>query len=347
MKTKDRTGNTLIDRYLYALSKRIPPGQKEDITREVRVSVEEMLQDMFPDAVTDENSVRTVLNKLGDPRRLADNYLGRRSYLIGPDFYSTYILILKIVVPVAAAGVTLAMILDGVFGTTENIIRFIAETIAAAFSAAVQAFAWVTVIFALVERFTDPAARRKMDEFSEPSGEWSVDDLPQIPEEKSVIRRSDPIVGIVFSIIFLILLNLAPQLIGIIIADNGSTDIIPLFDMNNFSKFLPVFNIILILGIFKETLRFFEGKYTIRSSVVIMFISAASIVMLFTAFKEPSLWNSGFITKVESVFAAAGAGSGYDLKAFLPTLYKILLGLGIFGFITETATNFYRSVRYR
>jgi hypothetical protein len=347
MNRNNEKPNTLTERYIYVLSRRLPSAQRGEITKEVRGIISDMLQDMFPDQETDESSVKTVLNKLGDPRKLADSYMNRRSHLIGPEYFSTYMLILKIVIPVAVAGVSLAMVLEGIFNTPGNIPLFIFESISAVFAAAVQAFAWVTGIFALVEHFADPLSRRNVIEADETAADWSVDDLPEIPAEKAVIKKSEPIVGIVFTVIFLILINFAPHILGIIVADNGTTIIIPVFDMNNFYRFLPIFNTILCLGLLKEAIRFFEGKYTLRSSIAIMLISAASMVMFFAAIRNPELWNDGFATELESIFNTDGTGTFFGLISYMPKLYNIILGLGIFGFIAETASNLHKSIRYR
>ena len=345
MGLKSSDTGKLIERYIYAFSRKIPSSQREETVREVRGMIDDMAADMFPDSPDDAASVIAVLENLGDPSLLADRFLDRKKCLIGPDFFPTYQLILKIVIPVTAAGLALALILKGVFEPSDNIWLELAEGLSSMFSAAVQAFAWVTVIFALVEHFSG-VSPAKAELVAEGSPElWSTDDLPQIPDNKSVIKRSEPIVGIVFIVILMILLNFAPQFFGIYIADNAPGRFISVFEPENFPNFIPAVNILLCLGIVKEFIKLFEGRYTLRSSFAILFISGISLAMFLVIIKQEALWNSSFPEELRALIGS-DSPSVFDITEIFRKLYLFVVVIGIFGFIVENAVNFYKSLRY-
>ena len=71
--------------------------------------------------------------------------------------------------------------------------KMISSVFASMFQAAVSAFAWVTLGFALFERFGNEKQKR-----------WSVKDLPQMPKPERISRR-----GSIVSMVFSVVLNVA------------------------------------------------------------------------------------------------------------------------------------------
>ncbi|HOK27788.1 MAG TPA: hypothetical protein PLI21_02040, partial [Methanomassiliicoccaceae archaeon] len=76
----------LIERYIQAVTERLPDGTRDDVARELRANIE----DMLPDEAGEED-VREVLEKLGSPSALANEYRQSKRYLIGPAMYDAYI----------------------------------------------------------------------------------------------------------------------------------------------------------------------------------------------------------------------------------------------------------------
>ncbi|HEX3020784.1 MAG TPA: hypothetical protein VHP81_00125 [Lachnospiraceae bacterium] len=67
----------LIERYVYDVTKNLSVGTREDVGRELRSNIEEML----PENATD-NEIHEVLEKIGNPSRLADEYNPKKRYLM-------------------------------------------------------------------------------------------------------------------------------------------------------------------------------------------------------------------------------------------------------------------------
>ena len=138
----------LIDRYIYAVTERLPEDLRDDVARELRTNIEDMLPEN-----PEEKDVRSVLEKLGNPIKLSNEYRPEKKYLIGPDLYDSYIFVLKLVIGIAVIVFVSLSLLGAVSNQTDkiNIIDYSAalfgDILAAAFQGAIQAFLWVTVVF--------------------------------------------------------------------------------------------------------------------------------------------------------------------------------------------------------
>ena len=78
-----------MDRYIYQVIRRLPKAQRE----EVRMELEELISDMY----ADRGSMEEVLTELGDPAEFAKQYQNEQKYLIGPEYFDTYLWFVKVV----------------------------------------------------------------------------------------------------------------------------------------------------------------------------------------------------------------------------------------------------------
>ena len=106
----------MIERYIYAVTQKLPHAQREDIAKELRSLIEDMLEErVFKRKVTKQD-IEEVLLELGSPKRLAEKYRETKKYLIGPELYDSYVTVLKIVLISVALGLgvsfTVKTILD-------------------------------------------------------------------------------------------------------------------------------------------------------------------------------------------------------------------------------------------
>lgn len=71
----------LIERYIYAVSRRLPVSQRADIEQELRTLIEDMIQERCHGEVGQEQ-IMALLKELGDPAYLAGQYREEQKYLI-------------------------------------------------------------------------------------------------------------------------------------------------------------------------------------------------------------------------------------------------------------------------
>ena len=78
-----------MERYVYAVTRRLPKSQRQEVAREL----EELIGDMLEDGDT----MESVLARLGDPAEFAKKYQDGARYLIGPAYFENYVWLLRIV----------------------------------------------------------------------------------------------------------------------------------------------------------------------------------------------------------------------------------------------------------
>lgn len=99
----------LIERYIYAVTKRLPAKSREDISQELRGLIDDMLAERCGQRTPTDKDVRVVLTELGSPSELHAKYdEDADKCLIGQPYYSTYKFVLKIVLISVAVGMTVS-----------------------------------------------------------------------------------------------------------------------------------------------------------------------------------------------------------------------------------------------
>ena len=171
----------LINRYVYAVIRSLPEKQRADIEKELRTLIDDMIEE-YDEPVSYEKKVEKVLLELGDPEKLADNYRGSKRYLIGPQFYEKYMLILKIVLIAVFAGVTIATIAEGFFVKDKNVLDTVKDYLSALFSGVLQVFAWTTIAFMIAERNYMNTDKSKIEKDFMENNKWSFLLLVQLQE---------------------------------------------------------------------------------------------------------------------------------------------------------------------
>lgn len=323
----------LIDRYVYQVIKRLPQAQREDIEQELRGLIDDMLS-ARADAPSKED-VTTVLRELGHPAELASKYSGTKRWLIGPGYFDIYLMVLKIVLAVTGFGMLLAQVIGFVSAPPQDVWTAFGLFFGSVIGGLIQAFAWVTGIFALIEHFAKDAPYRGKD--------WNPADLPPVPVQKATIKRSEPIVGIVFTVLFLVIMNVSPQLFGAYFPVDGSMRVVPVFDLNVFYRLLPLIDVMICLGILKELLRLVIGRYTVGLSAALVVINVLSMIMFIWLFGPASgIWNADFMTQIGTEWSLSAQAA--QLWSIVP---KILVGLAIFGNVVDSIQLVVRAFRHR
>lgn len=73
----------MIERYIYAVTQKLPQAQRKDIADELQGLIEDMLEGRVGGDNIKKSDVVEVLLELGSPRELADKYRSSKKY-----FYS-------------------------------------------------------------------------------------------------------------------------------------------------------------------------------------------------------------------------------------------------------------------
>lgn len=283
----------LIERYLYAVKKCLPEDLREDVGKELRANIEDMLHDDY----TDED-VYQVLMTLGSPSKLADEYNSKKRYLIGPGLYDKYILMLKRVISIfisVTLGITL---LDWILESPsywyqgENIIKLIVDLIVAVITGAAQGAFWVTFSFIILER--TGVEDGYIDLFNK--REWTPDDLPELPDNSTKISRGENLFTLIMTILVTALLYFSPQLIALYLTiENGSINVIPLFNIERLQIYIPIILVFALVQLGLVIWKFIAERCNITMAILNAAYSVAICILMIFMLNDKSLFNADLI----------------------------------------------------
>lgn len=347
------TTQEMIQRYIYDVVRRLPSEQRDDISRELRSLIEDMMEERAENGKTEQENAEDVLKELGAPFVLAGKYRDEKKYLIGPEYYEQYWFVLKIVLIAVTIGMVIASIVQGavwMIGTPtqaqfiSNTALGVGEAVVNIITGLIQGFAWVTIIFVIIERYSI-----KVNIKETVSDAWKPQDLKDkpIPTEKAIIKKGDSIAGIVFTVAVIILFNFVPYLMSFWLTDaNGVLHFVPLFNLETLQVFLPLFNICFVLGIIREVLRVAAGRHTLWLGIVTTVLNIAALLIACFIFFNPAIWNTDMISQASAINPQFLGGSAGMLSVFFGYFTRFFGCILIFAFVLDSATSLYKGIRY-
>ena len=326
----------MIEKYVKLVGQNLPAAVSEDIQKEIRSTIEDMLEDESRTAgrPVDEEMVAVVLQRLGRPEKVAASYLPPR-YLIGPELFPNYLTTLKVVLTVvtvlAMVGLGFSLVLKVGANPADTVFQILAGMVQAVF----QAAAVVTLVFAVLQW-----AGKELNIKEQP-----FDPRAMKPEEDpQKIKVAERITDIVFTVILLAVLNFYPQWAGISNFKDGVWLHAPVLT-DAFFRYLPFINAVFVLDLIKNALLLSSGRWTNPLRWYSIFVSVATIVLAAWLLSEPvlaafnpaafnqlglggldpntqALGGQGINTLVRMVIAIVAIVEGVEL---VQTLYRMFL----------------------
>ncbi len=277
-----------IERYIYDVVRRFPKNQQAEIEKEVRVLIYDLLEGKEE---TNVDAVKEVLMELGKPSLLADTYRGEKRYLIGPDYFDEYIMLLRLVIPIAVIVITAVMTIQYAVAPSGNPFVMVGEILGAILSAALQAFTWVTISMAAVSYYT---VKTKKEE------QWNLSDLPEVPKQTLRISKSDAIVSIVFHLITLVIVLSMLNYVGIYLFQDQLM-YIALFPDEKLPLLQLLFGIVIALEIGGELLKLSAGSYSWKLAIPLTVLNTISLVISMVVIAMDQFWNPEFIQFIANI----------------------------------------------
>ena len=313
----------LQERYIAAGLKHIPPTEKDGVKKAMRRIIAERLQER---GNASEETEREVLRGLGSPRILAEKQLREPPHLIGPELYGTYFLIVKIVMIVAVIGTLIGNTVDFIVNDVE-LLRYFAISFATAISAAIGAFGWVTLVFAIMEK----TAKQKI--LTEIQEDWSLADLPEKEKPQKPFSRVGVIIGIIFTVLFIILVNQYSQLLGFYYTLDGSIqEMIPMLNQEVFRSYLPYINGMLVLQLLFSASKLVFRKWTYPVATANLILNVLSFVLLWFILQDTAILNPELVTKI---------GEATDGQRVLNTAFNSIKAVFLFIFLLDSFEGFH------
>lgn len=265
----------LVERYISAVVQQLPEKERAEVARELRSNIYDMLSEQPSDA-----EIKKVLESMGSPAKLAEQYRQNPRYLISPQVYDEYIRLLKLLVPIVGIITLIVGAVSGVFETLQESGPQVSQVLQVMFQSGIQSgvsgvlqtLVWTTIGFVIAER-TGVLKSKKPDD-------WKVSDLPAVNTEK-LIPVSDPVAEIIAALVFSVFLtfgalNMIPQ----VFSTTGHTIVnVPLFS-NSFTTFLiPVLIIGTLLTVIVGALKLADRRWTNRVCLWSIIDNTVSAVM--------------------------------------------------------------------
>ena len=181
----------LLDRYLQSVKLMLPRKQQDDVVRELSdeiLSQVEEKETALGRPLTEDEQV-AMLKQLGHPMMLAARYR-KQQYLIGPAVFPIYWMVLRLVLVLVLFGMAIASVVVAATGRGLGAALGILGQYP---FGAISAFAWVTVVFALMEFF-----QARFNLFAK----WDPRTLPKLSKAERKNSTSESAAGLFLGAVF-------------------------------------------------------------------------------------------------------------------------------------------------
>jgi hypothetical protein len=272
----------LMDTYVREVGRHLPEKTRVDIEKEIRSTIEDMLDDQSKaeGKTPDRAMIVEILRRMGPPEKMAASYLPPR-YLVGPQLYPTFMLVLQIVltVMIILGGVGFGIALGQTPPTPAAIASAIGNSLTELINALLLAIGNIVVVFAILQRF--------LPEMKEIKPEWDPEKMKPVPDADR-FRPFEPVVSIVFTILALMIFNLYPQLIGIGFTVNGQWVFSPIL-AEGFFRVLPFLNILWVIDIVFQLVLLIRGRWEIGTRLFEVILDVGRVGVTYLMVTGPEL----------------------------------------------------------
>lgn len=320
----------LIERYIYAVTRRLPSKLRAEVGEELRDLIDDMLTDRCGELTPQDKDVKVVLTELGSPAEVAEKYTADSpKCLIGAPHYYTYTTVLKIVLCCVFFGITFASFIELLFGNSGvQWYSFVGNLVVNLFTALCACFTFITLLFAVFYRKGIDLGRDN-----------SLDDLPSVPKKKEKIGRVQSTIGIVFIMLVMLAFAVFPDVFVCFV--NGTA--IKIFNTEVMRSCWYIILIFSVLGIFRECVKLIEDRYNFRVMVVCIVTNLLSIAMCFWWLLRDNLINPIFQSSILDIFPS---DKEIVINMFSNFQYFLLFVITM-ALIMDTSEAVYRYYKFR
>lgn len=162
---------SLTDRYVWAVSRQLPPETGPDVAQELRGTLDETIEGRVAAGEDPREAERHAITELGDPDILAREYGSRPQHLIGPAIFADYVRLIRVLLVVVIPIVVGVTVVTELLGSEPDFGGLVGRTVWGALETTVHLVFWTTLVFVLIER------GRSESERDRPLSEWTPDQL--------------------------------------------------------------------------------------------------------------------------------------------------------------------------
>jgi hypothetical protein len=319
---------SMLDRYIYEVGRYLPRKNRGDIQAELKSSVVDTLEDRFGPNPSEEQVVE-LLKDFGRPRDVAASYFPQGQYLVGPTLYPLFRMVSWIVVAAVLGAQLLAF---GVSLFVEGEVLSPVGMLGSLLNSVPASLGWVLLTFLILQHFD---ARPQMKEES-----WDPRQLPEV-ETSEEIKPAENIIGLVFSVLFLGLVTLAPQWIGFITTPGGKFYPNPVILDN-----LVLIQVALLANVLFDVYQLWRRHWVMATRLIKLGLEALSIYVLAVLVQGHNAWlaarsSGGLLGAVDTVSNLTNAS--WELVGM--EAYRLAFSVALVVTGIEMIVSIYRMVR--
>ena len=290
----------LLERYLLAIERKLPIQGRKELHQELEANLMDTLEDTFDsqESIT-VDQLESALRQFGSPRSVARSYRPSQS-LIGPQHNAMCNFIVSFVVPIILAIVLFSTLLSFVISGGENPFWEFWKLIGVLWNVGVGIIGTTAIIFMILTRFFPEVNEEINLEFlNNEKNDWNINDLPEPVRLEDKIQIWEPIAGIVFYTLLLVVFAfLFDQLIGFWWCANEEWRMVPLFT-EAFKAFLPMMIIGIGLNINLNGIQLHQGKQSLFTRWFEVLINGYEITII------GMMLNAGPLIEINQTLALA------------------------------------------
>jgi len=255
----------LIERYVNEVGRKLPRKGREDIKAELRSTLRDMADDHYQGQATEDDLVE-LLKEYGSPQRVAASYRPAGQYLIGPELYPYFRMIVGLVFLATTIAFLVSFAVSFIFGDAEpaEFGQALLDMLLSLFQAYLSGIASVVLVFAVLQYVGANYLDIKVEDGE--GKEWNPRRLPKA-RDVDLVNRFESMAAIAAGLVFLVLVNLFADRIGFVISWGDE----PMFT-NILQDNLVWLNIAMVAGILLNILLLFQGRWFIYSRLAKMVV---------------------------------------------------------------------------
>lgn len=292
--------DSMVERYVAAVLDRVPAQRSATVEARLRSDLAAAIGAAQAQGIPADEAQRAAVASLGDPMRYAAQHGGRALHLIGPDYFPFYWrllrLVLSIAVPIASVVVLLAEAAAGA-----DPVQVVAAAVSMAFAVAVQVSFWITLVFALFDRYGT----------GQPMPAWGPSQLPHVRARS--IGLADTVLSICLLTVLIAVL-LWQRGSGLVTGADGAQ--VPLLNPALWDFWLPALIAVLAASILLEVAKYRTGRMTLPLALVNTALNLAFIAIVAVVFSQGDVVNP-------AIALPAGADTGLAVLPWLLVLIAV------------------------
>lgn len=274
----------LIDKYIAEVGKHLPRRNRADIEAEIHSTLEDMLEERKQtQGQVDDATIIALLKEYGAPRKVAESYVGPR-YLIGPRMYPFFEMVTRIVFAVLIAVTVVGLVIGLVQSSTtgSEFLKTVGNSAAGLVSGLMTAFGNIVLVFAILERVLPKT------DFAKEMEDWDPKELASEPDPDRV-KLGEQIFELVFLVLFLVIFNLYPEVLGFGFFDEGKWVFITPVLTKAFFSYLPWINILMVLQIGLNVYLLRQGVWNVTARIANILLELANIALAIVILQGPAI----------------------------------------------------------